>query len=52
MTIGIDASRANRQRKTGTEWYSYYLIRWLAKLDNKNKYAHAIFLTFSAFHFK
>ncbi|MCX6796581.1 MAG: glycosyltransferase family 1 protein, partial [Candidatus Falkowbacteria bacterium] len=38
MLIGIDASRANKNQKTGTEWYSYYLIRWLAKLDNKNKY--------------
>lgn len=38
MTIGIDASRANKKHKTGTEWYSYYLIRWLAKLDNKNQY--------------
>ncbi len=38
MVIGIDASRANRDHKTGTEWYSYYLIRWLAKLDSKNQY--------------
>jgi len=38
MLIGIDASRANRDHKSGTEWYSYYLIRWLAKLDNKNQY--------------
>jgi glycosyltransferase involved in cell wall biosynthesis len=38
MLIGIDASRANRDHKTGTEWYSYYLIRWLAKLDDKNRY--------------
>lgn len=38
MIIGIDASRANREHKTGTEWYSYYLIRWLAKLDPKNQY--------------
>lgn len=38
MVIGIDASRANKKHKTGTEWYSYYLIRWLAKLDNKNQY--------------
>jgi len=38
MTIGIDASRANRNHKNGTEWYSYYLIRHLAKLDDKNKY--------------
>lgn len=38
MIIGIDASRANKQHKTGTEWYSYYLIRWLAKLDSVNQY--------------
>lgn len=38
MLIGIDASRANRKYKTGTEWYSYYIIRWLAKLDSKNEY--------------
>ncbi|MFH1522803.1 MAG: glycosyltransferase family 1 protein [Patescibacteria group bacterium] len=38
MLIGIDASRANREHKSGTEWYSYYLIRWLAKLDSKNQY--------------
>ncbi|RLC39176.1 hypothetical protein DRH27_00345 [Candidatus Falkowbacteria bacterium] len=38
MLIGIDASRANRDHKSGTEWYSYYLIRWLAKLDSKNQY--------------
>lgn len=38
MKIGIDASRANRKHKTGTEWYSYYLIRNLAQLDDKNEY--------------
>jgi glycosyltransferase involved in cell wall biosynthesis len=38
MLIGIDASRANREYKSGTEWYSYYLIRELAKLDDKNEY--------------
>ncbi len=38
MIIGIDASRANRDHKTGTEWYSYYLIRELARLDAENKY--------------
>ena len=38
MLIGIDASRANRNHKSGVEWYSYYLIRWLAKLDSKNQY--------------
>ncbi|MFZ4648149.1 MAG: glycosyltransferase family 4 protein [Patescibacteria group bacterium] len=38
MTIGIDASRANRIRRTGTEWYSFYLIKNLAKIDKNNKY--------------
>ena len=38
MTIGIDASRANRAYKTGTEWYSYYLIKNFAEIDSKNKY--------------
>lgn len=38
MIIGIDASRANRDHKTGVEWYSYYLIKKLAQLDDKNQY--------------
>lgn len=38
MLIGIDASRANRDFKTGTEWYSYYLIINLINIDKKNKY--------------
>ncbi len=38
MVIGIDASRANLKRKTGTEWYSFYLIKNLAKIDLENKY--------------
>lgn len=38
MLIGIDASRANKPHKTGTEWYSFYLIREFAQLDNKNQY--------------
>ena len=38
MIIGIDASRANRNYKTGTEWYSYYLIKNLAEIDSKNTY--------------
>lgn len=29
MIIGIDASRANRVEKTGTEWYSFHIIRAL-----------------------
>lgn len=38
MKIGIDASRANRLMRTGTEWYSFYLIKELIKLDKENKY--------------
>jgi len=38
MLIGIDASRANRLHKSGTEWYSYHLIRALAALDSENQY--------------
>lgn len=38
MVIGIDASRANRPKKTGTEWYSYHLIKQLAAIDRRNHY--------------
>lgn len=38
MIIGIDASRANREHKSGTEWYSYYLIKYFAHLDAVNQY--------------
>lgn len=29
MVIGIDASRANNEHRTGTEWYSYHVIQGL-----------------------
>lgn len=38
MLIGIDASRANKIRKTGTEWYAYSLIRHFAQIDKENQY--------------
>ncbi len=38
MIIGIDASRANLLHKTGTEWYSFYLIKNLAEIDSVNQY--------------
>ena len=38
MIIGIDASRANRQHRSGTEWYSLYLIKEIAKIDSENQY--------------
>ncbi len=36
--IGIDASRAVRQNRTGTENYSWFIIRELLKLDKVNRY--------------
>ena len=38
MVIGIDASRANREHKSGVEWYAYHLLRNFYKLDVKNQY--------------
>jgi len=38
MVIGIDASRANLKYKTGTEWYSFNLIKNFAELDQTNTY--------------
>lgn len=38
MVIGIDASRANLKKKTGTEWYSFYVIKNLAVIDKVNQY--------------
>jgi glycosyltransferase involved in cell wall biosynthesis len=38
MIVGIDASRANRTHKSGTEWYSYYLIKYFAQLDKDNQF--------------
>lgn len=36
--IGIDASRANATDKTGTEWYSWYIIRAMAQLPDSCDY--------------
>ena len=38
MHIGIDASRATRPQRTGTEAYSLHLIRGLLALDRENDY--------------
>ncbi len=38
MTIGFDASRAFEEKRSGTENYSYQLLRALLKIDRKNKY--------------
>ncbi len=36
MLIGIDATRANKPKKTGVEWYAYHLIQMLKKLTEKD----------------
>src|SRR5512140_618761 len=38
LRIGIDASRATRAQRTGTEGYSLYLLRSLLELDGDNRY--------------
>lgn len=38
MLIGIDASRARRKNRTGTENYTYYLLLNLFKIDRENQY--------------
>ena len=38
MVIGIDASRAAKNEKTGTENYSYSLIKAIARADRENRY--------------
>lgn len=37
-TIGIDASRANMHLRTGTEWYSFEIIKEMQKIDSKNQF--------------
>jgi len=38
MLIGIDASRATSEQRTGTEGYSLHLIRALLEIDQHNEY--------------
>lgn len=38
MLIGIDASRASLDKKTGVEWYAYNIIKSLKALDKTNDY--------------
>ncbi len=42
MTIGIDASRAFRKNKTGTEWYSYHVIQ---EMIRQNQSDHIVLFT-------
>ncbi len=36
MLIGIDASRANQEKKTGVGWYAYHLLQELKKITPDN----------------
>jgi len=38
MRIGIDASRVTTTERTGTEGYSYHLIKHLLSIDRQNEY--------------
>src|SRR3989344_3086545 len=38
MIIGIDSSRANKAQKTGTEWYSFFIIQELKKIGVKHQF--------------
>lgn len=38
MTIGVDGSRAFTKNKTGTENYSYQLLKNIASIDTQNRY--------------
>jgi glycosyltransferase involved in cell wall biosynthesis len=38
MKIGLEASRANKKFKTGTEWYAWHLLQQFKKIDHKNNF--------------
>ncbi len=38
MKIGLEATRANKEHKTGTEWYAWYLLQEFKKLDQTNQF--------------
>lgn len=39
MIIGVDATRANRPKKTGVEWYSYHMIQHLKRLPESQEHS-------------
>lgn len=43
MLIGIEASRANRLRKTGVEWYAYHLIQKMKALVEAKKHSWLLY---------
>ncbi|MFW0862404.1 MAG: glycosyltransferase family 4 protein [Candidatus Komeilibacteria bacterium] len=38
MLIGLEATRANKEFKTGTEWYAWHLLQQFKKIDNTNNF--------------
>ena len=38
LTIGLEATRANKDMRTGTEWYAWHILQQLKKIDRENKY--------------
>lgn len=43
MLIGIEASRANRLKKTGVEWYAYHLIEELKKMPDSEAHSWLLY---------
>jgi len=37
MILGIDASKANKEKKTGVEWYAYFFIEEYKKIPNRGE---------------
>src|SRR3989339_510043 len=37
-TLGLEATRANKTYKTGTEWYAWYMLQEFKKIDKENKF--------------
>lgn len=44
ITIGIDASRANVAKRTGTEWYCYYLLKQLQQIIPAGQYQVVLYV--------
>lgn len=38
MKIGLEAARANREHKTGTEWYAWHLLQEFKKITTEHKF--------------
>jgi len=43
MLIGIDASRANKSKKTGVEWYSWHVIQNLKELTKGSEHSWVLY---------